>query len=46
MAVFFFLFFLFLLGIKRLLKDSSLLEEVKRSEQDRVAQMQQPHVQH
>ena len=39
-------FFFFLLGIKKLVKDSSLLEEVKKSEQDHVAQMQQPHVQH
>lgn len=36
MAVFFFLLF-FPLGIKRHLKDSSLLEEVKRSERDQVA---------
>lgn len=37
-------FFLFLFDIKRRQKDSSLLEEVKSSEQDYVAQMQQPHV--
>lgn len=41
MAVFsFFLFFFFPRGIERHLKDSSLLEEVERSEQDRVARMQ------